>query len=323
MDKPLAIHDIHAQFARMEIRTLELFAAVARRGSFAAVAKEMDVDPSSISRAIGDLEAELGLRLFQRTTRSMTLTEAGALYLGRIEPLIEELSDAREAATQVSGSPRGLLRLTASVTFGQVRIVPLLPAFRASYPDIEIECLFTDANLDLVSERIDVAVRLAPVVEGDLIAAKLMDTRYRVVASPAYLAAHPALKSPFDLQGHRVLLFNLRPYRARWLFRDKQGREESVPISGDITLAPAGSLLSAALLGLGPALLPDWLVDAAIAKGDLVEVFPHHRVTATTFETAAWLVYPSRSYLPSKVRVFADFLKEHMLARGKEPRNEH
>lgn len=296
----------------MEIRTLELFTAVARRGSFAAVAKELGVDPSSVSRAIGDLEAELGLRLFQRTTRSMTLTEAGDFYLGRIEPLVEELSHARDAATQMSGSPRGLLRLTASVTFGQMRIVPLLPRFRARFPDIEIECLFTDANVDLVSERIDVAVRLAPVVDGDLIAAKLMDTRYRVVASPTYLAAHAPLEAPSDLQDHRVLLFNLRPYRTNWLFRDSQDREESVPISGDITLSPAGSLLSAALLGLGPALLPDWLVDDPIAKGDLLEVFPKHRVTATTFETAAWLVYPSRAYLPSKVRVFADFLKEHM-----------
>jgi DNA-binding transcriptional LysR family regulator len=296
----------------METRTLELFVAVARRGSFAAVAKDLDVDPSAISRSIADLEAELGLRLFQRTTRSMRLTEAGDLYLGRIEPLIEELGHASETAAQVSVAPRGLLRVTASVTFGQMRIVPLLPAFRELYPDIKIECLFTDANVDLISERIDVAVRLAPSVEGDVITAKLMDTSYRVVASSDYLAAHPPLTAPSDLKAHRVLLFNLRAYRTRWLFRDGQGQEESVPIAGDVTLAPAGSLFSAAVSGLGPALLPDWLVDAAVANGDLVDVFPRYRATATTFETGAWLVYPSRSYLPRKVRAFADFLKAHM-----------
>lgn len=296
----------------MEIKTLELFAAVARRGSFAAVAKEFDVDPSSISRAISELEAELGLRLLQRTTRSMALTEAGDLYLSRIEPLIEELSNARDAASQISGSPHGLLRVTASVTFGQMRILPLLPTFRARFPDIRMEFVFTDENIDLVSERIDVAVRLGPIVEGDLIAAKLMDTRYRVVASPTYLSTHPPLKVPVDLQHHRVLLFSLRAFRTNWLFRDEEGREEGVPIAGDITLAPAGSLLSAALLGMGPALLPNWLVDEGIASGHLVDVFPRHWVTATTFETAAWLVYPSRSYLPSKVRVFADFLKENL-----------
>jgi DNA-binding transcriptional LysR family regulator len=304
----------------MEINSLELFAAVARRGSFAGVAKDRNVDPSSVSRAIADLEAELGLRLFQRTTRSMTLTEAGDLYLARVEPLIEELARAREAAAQVSGAltgaltgaPRGLLRLTASVTFGQMRIVPLLGAFRARYPDLQVEGVFTDANVDLVADRIDLAIRLAPVVEGDVIAAKLMDTRYRVVATPGYLATHPPIARPTDLSAHKVLLFTIKAFRTRWLFRDPDGREQAVPIFGDITLSPAGSLLAAALAGLGPALLPDWLVDDAIAAGSLVRLLPDHAVTATTFDTGAWLVYPSRAYLPSKVRVMADFLREKL-----------
>jgi DNA-binding transcriptional LysR family regulator len=306
----------------MDTHDLELFVAAARRGSFAGVAKERNVDPSSVSRAIADLEAELGLRLFQRTTRSMTLTEAGDLYLARVEPLIEELTRAREAAAQVTGAPRGLLRITASVTFGQMRIVPLLGAFRARYPDLQVEGVFTDANVDLVADRIDLAVRLAPVIEGDLIASKLMDTRYRVVASPDYLTAHPPLRAPSDLTAHKVLLFNIKAFRTRWLFRDKAGREEAVPISGDVTLSPAGSLLTAALGGLGPALLPDWLVDDAIAAGRLVDLFPDHAATATSFDTAAWLVYPSRAYLPGKVRVMADYLREKLARpRGIEPRS--
>jgi DNA-binding transcriptional LysR family regulator len=304
----------------MDIHALTLFATVARRGSFAAVAKERNIDPSSVSRAVADLEAELGLRLFQRTTRSMTLTEAGDLYLARIEPLIEELGRARDAAAQVTGAPRGLLRITASVTFGQTRIVPLLAEFHARYPELRLDCLFTDANVDLVADRVDLAIRLAPVIEGDLIAAKLVDTRYRVVASPAYLARHAPIRGPRELSLHKVLLFNLKAYRTRWLFRDRDGREEAVPISGDITITPAGSLLAAAIAGLGPALLPDWLVDDAIAAGALVDLFPDHDATATTFETAAWLVYPSRAYLPSKVRVMADFLRERMSAAiGSKP----
>jgi DNA-binding transcriptional LysR family regulator len=293
----------------MDIQSLDLFVAVARRLSFAAVAKDRGVDPSSVSRAIGELEAELGLRLFQRTTRSMTLTEAGAVYLARIEPLVDEVDGARDAAAQVVGKPRGLLRMSASVTFGQRRIVPLLGAFRALNPDLKVECHFTDANVDLVAERIDLAIRLAPSVEGDLIAAKLMDTHYRVVASPSYLAGHPPLVKPADLSSHRVLLYNLRAYRSRWLFRDASGAVDSVAIDGDVTLSPAGSLLDAALAGLGPALLPDWLVDAAIADQALIDLFPRHQATATTFDTAAWLVYPSRAYLPGKVRAMADFLK--------------
>jgi DNA-binding transcriptional LysR family regulator len=208
-----------------------------------------------------------------------------------------------------------LLRLTASVTFGQTRIVPLLPAFRALYPDLQVECVFTDANLDLVTERIDLAIRLAPAVEGDVIAARLMDTRYRVVASPDYLASHSLIRSPDDLTRHRVLRFNLRAFRTRWLFRDGDGHVNSVPVDGDITLSPAGALLGAALAGLGPALLPDWLVDDAIAAKRLRDIFPDHRATATDFDTAAWLVYPSRSFLPGKVRVMADFLRETLPRR--------
>jgi DNA-binding transcriptional LysR family regulator len=290
---------------------LDLLVAVARRGSFAAVAKERDLDPSSVSRTIADLEEELGIRLFQRTTRKLSLTEAGDLYLQQIEPLVDEFERARDVAASTTGSPRGLLRMTTSETFGHIRIVPLLKEFRALYPDLKLECLFTDANLDLVADRVDLAVRLGPTIEGNLIAAKLMDTHYRVVASPDYVRAMP-LAAPTDLLSHRVLLFNIRAFRSRWIFRDARDQDFEVPIDGDVTLSPAGSLRTAALHGMGVALLPNWLVDDDIAKGALVNCFPTHRVTATTFNTGAWLVYPSRSYLPNKVRVMIDFLRKKM-----------
>jgi DNA-binding transcriptional LysR family regulator len=295
----------------MKTEDLDLLVAVARRGSFAAVAKERDLDPSSVSRTIADLEAELGIRLFQRTTRKLSLTEAGDLYLQQIEPLVHEFERARDVAASTTGSPRGLLRMTTSETFGHVRIVPLLKEFRLRYPDLKLECLFTDANLDLVADRVDLAVRLGPTVEGNLIAAKLMDTHYRVVASPDYLREMP-LVVPQDLSRHRVLLFNIRAFRSRWIFRDAADVVTQVPIDGDVTLSPAGSLRTAALHGMGLALLPNWLVDDDIARGALVNCFPTHRVTATTFNTGAWLVYPSRSYLPNKVRVMIDFLREKL-----------
>jgi DNA-binding transcriptional LysR family regulator len=296
----------------MNLDNLELLLAVAQRGSFAAVAKERNIDPSSVSRIVADLEHELGLRLFQRSTRSMTLTEAGEMYLSRIEPLLEELHHVREAAAQVSAAPKGLLRMTASVTFGQVCIVPLLGEFHERYPELQVECVFNDANLDLVSERIDLAIRLAPNIDGNLVAAKLMDTHYGVYASPDYLTKNLKLTEPADLSKHKVLLFNLRAYRSRWLFRDRSGLEQSVPVQGDLTLAPAGSLLSAAVAGLGPALLPDWLVADSLKKGQLVSLFTGFAATATNFETAAWVVYPSRTFLPNKVRVMVDFLREKL-----------
>jgi DNA-binding transcriptional LysR family regulator len=293
----------------MEVQALTLFVDVARTGSFSAVAKERDLDPSSVSRVIAQLEAELGIRLFQRTTRRMALTEAGDLYLAKIEPLLTELQRAKDQALNASVGPTGTLRLTASVTFGLRRIVPLLGRFRALYPRLKIDCLFTDANVDLVAERVDLAVRLAPLIEGDLIATKLMNTFYRVVASPDYLASTPPIKQPSDLAHHRCLLFTLRPFRTRWLFRDAAGTTTETSVDGDITMSTAVGLLDLALAGLGPALLPDWLVDDDVAAGQLVNLFPAHAVTATSFDTAAWLIYPSRAYLPNKVRTMIDFLK--------------
>ena len=296
----------------MDLADLELFVAVVRRGNFAGVAKERELDPSSVSRSIAKLEGALGLRLLQRTTRRVTLTEAGEIYLTRIEPLVEELVGAREAAAGTSEAPRGTLRLTASVTFGQTRIVPLLAELRALYPDLKVECIFTDAIVDLIAERVDLAIRLAPAIEGDLIVAKLMDTHWRVVASPGYIAAHPRLAQPSDVGRHRCVLFNLRPYRTRWTFRSRAGRLEDVAVEGDFVLAPIGAIHDAAVAGLGPALLPDWLIDEDIAAGRLVDAFPNHAVTATAFDTAAWLVYPNRTFLPNKVRVVIDFLRERI-----------
>jgi DNA-binding transcriptional LysR family regulator len=300
----------------MDLESLSLFTDVAHRGSFAATAKEHDLDPSSVSRVVAQLEADLGVRLFQRTTRRMALTEAGDLFLARIEPLIDELKRAKDMAQTVSDGPSGTIRITASVTFGIKRIVPLLGRFRARYPSLKVDALFTDSNVDLIAERIDLAVRLGPTVEGDLIATKLVDTRYRVVASPRYLASAPRLAQPADLSAHRCLLLNLRAFRTRWLFRDAQGAVNEVPIDGDITLSAAIALYDAALEGLGPSLLPDWLVDGAIRDGLLVNPFPTHAVTATTFDTGAWLIYQSRSYLPGKVRVMIDFLKESIVRKS-------
>ena len=296
----------------MKITELELFVEAARQGSYAAVARARNVDPSSVSRGIATLERELGIRLFQRTTRKLTLTEAGELFLGRAQPLLEELAHARDAASRSSRSARGTLRLTVSVTFGEERIVPLLKVFRARFPNLRIECLFTDTNIDLVAEGFDLAIRLGPTVTGDLVAAKFMETCYRVVASPRYLRKAPPLSKPADISLHRCLLFNLPAYQSRWRFRDARGRVEEAAVAGDIILSTGSALRMAALDGLGPSLLPSWLIDRDLSSRRLVDAYPRHAVTATTFDTAGWFVYPSRNFLPTKVRVAIDFLREHL-----------
>lgn len=269
----------------MDIESLRIFVEVIRRGSFAAVARDRNLDPSSISRVVAALEDELGTRLLQRSTRRMGLTEAGSLFVGRIEALVNELDHARDEALAAGAGPVGTLRLTATVAFGHQCLLPLLPSFRALFPTLKLELLLTDAYLDLVSERVDLAIRLSARLDTSLIGVKLFDTRYRVCVSPEYLARHP-LRMPEDLSNHQCILFTLPEFRLRWLFRDRTGRVTEVPIDGEVMISSA--------------------------QGRRIDPYPSYHVTATDFETAAWLLYPSRAYLPNKVRVMVEFLKQNL-----------
>ncbi len=295
----------------MEIATLKLFVEIAKLGSLAEVARKHDVDPATISRNLAGLEAELGTRLFQRTTRKLSLTPAGQDYLDTIEGVVDQLEFARERALSQSDALTGTLRLTTSYAVGQIRVAPLLPLFREKFPKLKLELNFSNAITDLVSERMDLAIRLSPRIEGDYIAAKLFETHYHVVASPAYAKRNP-VTSPKDLTLQNCLTLDITNFRKQWHFRDGSGKITSVKINSDITISSSLAVLDCVLAGMGPAMLPDWLVGTMLKEGRLVDLFPAHRVTATDFETGAWLVYPSRQFLPRRVRVAIDFFKEHL-----------
>ena len=296
----------------METQLLDLFVEVAKQGSFAEAARQKDLDPSSVSRAIATLEASVSLRLFQRSTRKLTLTEAGAHYLQRIKPLLAELAFANEEAQQLSKAPSGLLRMTASVAFGQWCLLPHIKNFQERFPNIKVELYLTDANLDLFSDNIDLACRLAPALDSNLIGVRLFETRYRICVSPEYHSTTPSLEQPEDLLHHQCVTFNLPNYRSKWLFKNSQARVQEIKIESKLAISSALALRTCALQGLGPVLLADWLVDKDIAAGRLVHVLQDYAVTATDFETAAWLLYPSRQFLPAKTRVMIDFLKEKL-----------
>ena len=294
----------------MNTETLRLFLEVARVGSFAAVARLRDIDPSSVSRAVALLEDDLGVRLFQRSTRRMELTEAGDRFRSRLGPILDELAQAQDEAAQLNSEPAGLVRMSASVAFGHTLIVPLLDAFHASFPLLQMDLILTDSNLDLIAERIDIAIRLGAAIDANLIASKLLTTRYRVVASPDWRDRHPDLKSPADLADLPCLRFNLPMFRDEWLFRDPSGIVTTVPIHGSFTISSVLALRDAAQRGLGPALLADWLIDRDVDGGGLVDLFPEYDAAATGFDTAAWIIYPSRAFLPRKVRVTVDFFRQ-------------
>ena len=295
----------------MDISGLQIFIEVMRQGSFAAVARKRNIDPSSISRAIASLERELGVKLLQRTTRQISPTEAGMTYFNRIEPLVEELQQVKELVLDISGSPRGMLRVTASVSFGIQCIVPLLTEFEARYPELTIELILTDAVMDLVAERVDLAIRLGLLEDSSLIAQRLIQTHYSVCGSPEYLAGKD-ISLPQDISQHNCLLFPLAGFRFRWLFKDRHGAIETVPVKGNTIISNAIALKQCALSGMGLALLAHWLIDPELQAGRLVKVLTEYEVTATDFNTSAWFVYPSRAYVPLKVSLFIDFLKQKL-----------
>jgi len=309
----------------MNIDSLRLFVEVAHKLSFAAVAEERGINPSSVSRVVNQLENHLGVRLLQRTTRTMTLTEAGAIFLGRASSIIEEMEHAEEEARLLSATPSGTLRLTASVAFGESLLVPLLPDFRAAYPDLRLDLLFTDANVDIVAENIDLAIRLGWRIDGDFVCTKLFPTTYRVVASPRYLENAPPIRKPTDLQQHACTVFALHDFRTHWNFRPRQQQStaqvERIPISYDAMVSSALSLRSIVLGGGGPALLADWLINDDIMQQRLIDVLPNYEASAAEFDSAAWLIYPNRSYLPQKVRVTIDFLKQRLRNLSSTPSN--
>lgn len=293
----------------MEIESLRVFVEVMRRGSFAAVARDRNLDPSSISRAIRALEDELGIRLFQRTTRALTPTQSAVAYFDRIAPLVDEIEKANLIVGDSDRPPNGLMRVTTSVAFGKQCIIPVLPDFLDSYPELTLDLVLTDTAVDLVNERFDAAIRLGLLPDSTFVAHKLLPARYAVVASPAYLETHAPLNKPGDLAQHRCVVFPYTGYRDRWIFRECGGDTFEVPITGRMFVSSAIGVLEGALSGIGPALMADWLTDTEVGRGRLVRLFPGHDVTATSFETAIWFMYPSKAYLPVKVRVFLDYLR--------------
>lgn len=294
----------------MEIEQLETFAAVYRAGGFAPVARERNLAPSSISRAIAGLEEALEVRLFQRSTRKLEPTDAGEAFYRRILPLIEEFAAAQAEARDRAKGPAGRLRVTASVSYGQLCIVPRLAAFRARYPDIQLDLLLSDAALDILAERIDLAVRHGPLADSSLVASRLMPVRYRVVASPDYLAKAAPIRTPADIAEHPCIAFSFEDYRSLWRFRRASNvQPEEVAVAPALTLSNAAAIRLCARQGLGLALMADWTVRDDLASGALAEVLPDYEAAGPSFDSAIWLVLPSRRFLPAKTRAFADFLR--------------
>jgi len=294
----------------MDVQSLYLFTDVMRQRNFASIAKARGIAPSSVSRSISALESEIGVRLFQRTTRQIVPTEAGLLYYERIGYILEALELAQHQATDVNSQPTGTLRVTTSKVFGEMHIVPLLATFSQLYPELSLEIQFNDGYTDLIEERIDIAIRAGSLEDSSYIARQLLPMSFYISASPEYLAKNGTPQSPQQIKEHNCLLFPRSGHNFNWLFKQREKIQE-ISVQGKHLLTQSSAIKQCTLAGMGLSLLPDWLIQPELDAGRLISLFSEFEVTATDYKGALWLLYPSREYVPAKVRLFNDFLLAH------------
>jgi len=294
----------------MDVANLYLFSEVMRQRSFSAVAKVRGIAPSSVSRTIRTLEEEVGIRLFHRTTRQVMPTEAGLRYFERITSVLEELELAQQLASDHNSLPQGTLKITAPRVFGELYLIPLLPKFNQYYPDVSFEIVLSDDFTDLVQEGIDVAIRAGKLQDSNYIARKLLPMDFFITASPNYLEKMGTPIKPEHISQHSCLVFPRAGHNPNWLFKADDKIEE-VAVKANILVTQSSAIKQLTLAGMGLSLLPGWLVSNDIASGKLVHLFSDQQVTATNYDSAVWLLYPSREYLPLKVKVFNEFILDH------------
>ncbi len=282
-----------------------MFLAVVEEGDFSAAARRLRMTPSAVSKIVGRLEARLGVRLLQRSTRSISLTAEGHAFAGSTRRILSDLEEA-ELAIQPGAEPRGRLRVSLPSAFGHRLIVPMLPAFIGRYPAIELELDFTDALVDLVNGDADVAVRVAAQSDSTLITRRLAPNRRIICAAPGYLERYGVPQTPDDLEKHVCLGITSRGRLNVWEF-DEGGRRRSIRVRSSVEANSTEALRRLALAGMGVVRLSEILVGPDISAGRLKSLLiDSNHAEAEPIS----VVYPHRRFLSPRVRAFVDFLVE-------------
>lgn len=294
-------------------RSFSTFAKVVELGSFAAAAERLGVSTSAVSRQVADLEANLEVRLLNRTTRRLSLTEAGQAFHERCVQLLADLEETEASVRSESVAPRGTLRITCGVTFGERYLASAVAEFAGRHRQVAFDIDLSDRIVDLVEEGFDLAIRIGPVGQQALVARRIGDTQLVCCASPSYLAGHAALKTPDDLQHHECFAYTYAAVASAWTFEGQDGVRHTPRINSRHRANNGRMLAEMAVAGVGIALEPDFIVAPEIRAGRLVRVLPDYQPPRSPISA----VYPSRRHLSAKVRSFVDFLVERY-ARAQE-----
>ena len=286
------------------LTSMSVFVKVVAHHSFAEAARELGLSRAAVSKHVVALEHSLGASLLNRTTRRLSLTEVGAVVYERYTRILEEIDEVERNAGALQTNPRGVLRITAPVSFGIPHLAPAIVDYMARYPDVSIDMVLNDRTVDLIEEGFDLAVRIGNLVDSSLIARRIAPIRFALCAAASYLKFHGEPRRPADLTRHNCLEFSYRQTGTEWQFTGPDGTKESVRVSGRLKVNNPQILHTAALNGDGVEFDPTFIVGADIASGRLVELMPDYK----PIETDLSLVYPPGRQLSAKVRSFVDFL---------------
>jgi len=291
-----------------EFGAIPVFVAVVESGGFSAAARVLGISKSAVSKRINRLEAHLGLRLIYRTTRKLSLTEAGERYFNHAVEAMRAAGQAEDAVTQLQGEPQGQLRISSPMSFGRLHIAPMIPKLLQRYHKLQIDLVMDDRKVDLVAAGFDVAIRAqsGAMPDSTLIARKLAPLRQVLCASPDYIHRRGLPLAPGDLSGHNCVLYSYSSDASEWILQD-EGSSQTVQVSGNYQVNNSEALLEALRQGMGIGRLPTFVAGPDLLSGRLVKLFEPYNIPDHAF----YAVFPQREYLPAKVRAFLDFASEY------------
>lgn len=296
--------------AHPDIALLTTFVAVVEAGGFSRAADRLETTPGAVSRRVAALEERLGLRLINRTTRQVNLTEAGEHYYRDVAAILQALADAEDRLSLLREAPSGELRVAAPLSFGVRALAPLLPGFHARYPDLHLTLDLDDRMVDIVAMGADLALRIGPLADSTLVARRIAELERVFCAAPAYLERHGWPRAPADLRAHDCLRYSNLGVREEWTLhrRDDASQTETPEVTGPLCANNGDLLRHAALAGMGICSLPRFIVADDLSAGTLQCVLDDWRASPLVLSA----VWPSRRFVPAKVRVFVDYLAEHL-----------
>ncbi|BBB27316.1 LysR family transcriptional regulator [Amphritea japonica] len=286
---------------------IPVFVAVVESGGFSPAARFLGISKSAVSKRITQLEQQLGVKLLHRTTRKLSLTEAGEHYFEHAVMANRAAKDAEDAVAQLQGEPQGRLRINAAMSFGRLHVVPMIPAFLKRYPKVSIDLELDDKTVDMVQGGVDIAIRGGTMIDSTLIARKLVPLRSVLCVSQSYLNQFGRPKQLDDLLQHNCLSFRYSNDSKGWSFRQND-RTQMVAVSGNYQANNSEALLDAVLQGVGISRLPTFVVGPYLRSGQLIQLFPEYQMPAQDISA----VMIERQYMPAKVRAFLDFAIEYL-----------